>query len=101
MHDLVNAKALVFDFDGTLAPNLDLPDMRRPVIELTKANAVPNHTFEHLYIVEVIDAATEWLQQHNRPAAETYQQAALQLITDIELNAAKSKIGRASCRERV
>ena len=90
MHDLVNAKALVFDFDGTLAPNLDLPDMRRQVIELTKANAVPNYTFEHLYIVEVIDAATEWLQQHNRPAAETYQEAAHQLITDIELNAAKS-----------
>ena len=87
---LLNSAALVFDFDGTLAPNLNLPDMRRQAIALTDANAVPKQIFEHLYIVEVIDAATEWLQQHEPSAAETYHDKAYRLITDIELNAASS-----------
>ena len=51
-------QAMLFDFDGTLAPNLDLPDMRRQIIELTLAYAVPEHVFRDRYIVEIIDAAT-------------------------------------------
>ncbi len=90
MRDLVTAAAVVFDFDGTLAPNLDLPDMRRRVIALTDANGVPTQIFERLYIVEVIEAATEWLRQHEPSAAETYRDKAHRLITDIELNAASS-----------
>ena len=39
---LQNRDCLLFDFDGTLAPNLDLPDMRRRVVELTKQYSVPD-----------------------------------------------------------
>jgi phosphoglycolate phosphatase len=90
MRDLVKASALVFDFDGTLAPNLDLPDMRRQVITLTEANAVPIEIYKDLYIVEVIDAAAEWLQRQDTANAETYYEEAHRLITDIELSAAAS-----------
>lgn len=75
---------LLFDFDGTLAPNLDLPDMRRQVIELTKHTGVPESVFADRYIVEIIDAATAWLgDQGARYAREAHQ-----LIIDIEMGAA-------------
>jgi phosphoglycolate phosphatase len=82
--------AVLFDFDGTLAPNLDLPDMRRQVIALTRSAAVPERVFADCYIVEVIDAATAWLEGQDAQAAQAYFQAAHQLILDIELEAAQS-----------
>ena len=58
---LKNRDCLLFDFDGTLAPNLDLPDMRRRVVELTRQYSVPETIYKDLYIVEVINAATQYL----------------------------------------
>ena len=80
--------AILFDFDGTLAPNLDLPDMRRQIIALTKQHRVPEHYFDGRYIVEVIDAAAEFLRGKSDSSASTYYEAAHALILDIELNAA-------------
>ncbi len=93
---LSTAELFVFDFDGTLAPNLDLPEMRRRVIALTRAHGVPAAHFEHLYMVEIITAAGAWLAStESSPAsvqhaerAEAYQSQAHQLIEDFELDAA-------------
>ena len=79
--------AVLFDFDGTLAPNLDLPDMRRQVIELTQAAGVPEAVYADHYIVEIIDAASAWLSAEGADGAQ-YHNAAHQLITDFELAAA-------------
>lgn len=82
--------AVLFDFDGTLAPNLDLPDMRRQVIALTEAEDVPPEVYADCYIVEVIDAACAWLNRKNHQArADDYYRRAHQLILDIELGEAK------------
>lgn len=81
-------RAILFDFDGTLAPNLDLPDMRRQVIQLTHSYDVPAAVYEGLYIVEVIDAAAAWLRSRGHPMAAAYHTQAHQLITDIEITAA-------------
>ena len=86
---LGEAEALIFDFDGTLAPNLDLPDMRRQVVDLTLKRGVPQETFEHLYIVEIIEAASSWLRGHNGKAAADYHETAHRLITEFELEAAQ------------
>jgi phosphoglycolate phosphatase len=83
------ADALIFDFDGTLAPNLDLPDMRRQVVELTLDRGVPIETFEKLYIVEIIEAAAAWLHHRDRVAAGEYHRTAHRLITEFELKAAR------------
>ncbi len=83
------ARAVLFDFDGTLAPNLDLPDMRRQVIELTATHAVPAAVYDGHYIVEVIDAAAGWLRQQGAEDADVYERRAHQLITDFELDAAR------------
>jgi phosphoglycolate phosphatase-like HAD superfamily hydrolase len=41
MNAIRNIEAVLFDFDGTLAPNLDLPDMRRQVVDLTVSAGIP------------------------------------------------------------
>ncbi len=87
---LESTDAVLFDFDGTLAPNLDLADMRRQVVELTVAAGVPEDVYAGLYIVEVIEACAAWLATQNRADATLYEQRAHQLILDIELNAARS-----------
>ena len=82
-------RACVFDFDGTLAPNLDLPDMRRRVVALTRAWAVPEVVYRGCPIVEIVDAATVWLQRANAETAHRYAQQAHGLIRGIELHAAQ------------
>ena len=83
-------RAILFDFDGTLAPNLDLPKMRRQVIELTIDQDVPESVYQDHYIVEVIDAAHAWLtKQERQQQADQYYEAAHQLILDIELGEAE------------
>ncbi len=79
---------VVFDFDGTLAPNLDLANLRREVVKVTQAYAVPPTIYQDQMIVEVITASRGWLKQHNPDAADTYAQVAHQRILDIELDAA-------------
>lgn len=84
-------KAILFDFDGTLAPNLDLPDMRRRVIELTEAHNVPQSVFADHYIVEIIDVAKAWLVKRGQQTkADDYYRSAHQLIIDIELAEAQN-----------
>lgn len=80
--------AVLFDFDGTLAPNLDLPGMRRQVIELTLAHEVPADLFTERYIVEIIDVAGAWLADKDAETAAHYTTSAHDLITEIEMTAA-------------
>ncbi len=81
--------SILFDFDGTLAPNLDLPSMRRQILQLTAAKGVPIEVYADRYIVEVIDAACGWLQHTGSTAiADHYYDQAHQLIIDIEMDAA-------------
>ena len=82
--------AILFDFDGTLAPNLDLPDMRRQVVVLTQALGVPEAVFKDCYIVEIIDAAKAWLvDQESKDVADQYYHDAHALIVNIEMAAAQ------------
>jgi len=86
--NLAGIRGVIFDFDGTLAPNLDLPLMRQQVVALTQATGVPAAVFADRYIIEIIDAATRWLQQNNKRHSDDYHQRAHALITNFELDAA-------------
>lgn len=79
---------ILFDFDGTLAPNLDLPDMRRQVIELTRTRGVPDSAWTGRYIVEIIEASRDWMRSSGRADADPYFDEAHALITAIEMQAA-------------
>ena len=82
------ATCFLFDFDGTLAPNLDLPEMRRQVIALTLSRGVPEAVFKDHYMVEIIEIAAAWLAESEPTTAATYFKQAHGLITDFELAAA-------------
>jgi phosphoglycolate phosphatase len=87
----VSGKGILFDFDGTLVPNLDLADMRRQIAEMAAAAGVPDDVHAGLYIVEIIEASQAWLlEQHGGEASLSNQYAAdsHQRIHDIEMQAA-------------
>lgn len=80
--------AILFDFDGTLAPNLDLPDMRRRVIGLTRTYGVDDAVWQGCYIVEIIEASRCHLAGRDTELAREYHTRAHDLITRFELDAA-------------
>jgi phosphoglycolate phosphatase len=84
------ADAVLFDFDGTLAPNLDLPDLRRRVVNLTLAHGVPETAFTGRYIIEILSAGAQWLGDRGRDAAaaEALLRDGHCLIRDFEIDAA-------------
>ena len=73
--------AVLFDFDGTLVPNLDLTDMRRQIAAMAKAAGVPDSVYDGLYIVEIIEASQAWLSNQDTAlanSAEAYAAASHQ-----------------------
>lgn len=85
--------AVLFDFDGTLVPNLDLTDMRRQIAAMAKAAGVPDSVYHGLYIVEIIEASQAWLSNQDTAlasSAEAYAAASHQRINDIEMQAASN-----------
>jgi phosphoglycolate phosphatase len=86
---LRTARGVLFDFDGTLAPNLDLPDLRRRVIAFTLKHEVPEPVFAGRYIVEILDAAAAWLAERDRAAAAAFHRRGHTLIRDFEVDAAR------------
>ena len=85
--------AVLFDFDGTLVPNLDLKDMRRQIAAMAGAAGVPDSVYDGLYIVEIIEASQAWLSNQDNElasSAEAYAAASYQRINDIEMQAASN-----------
>jgi phosphoglycolate phosphatase len=91
----MTGKAILFDFDGTLVPNLDLADMRRQIAAMAKAAGVPDEIYDGLYIVEIIEASQAWLSAQDPALANTaqaYATASHQRINDIEMQAAGNTV---------
>ncbi|XOV84152.1 MAG: HAD family hydrolase [bacterium] len=83
-------RAILFDFDGTLAPNLDLASLRSEVVRFTAGTPVPQEVYADRYIIEIIDAAHNWLTANEPQAAEAYHNDAHQLIVNFEVAAART-----------
>lgn len=83
------AAAVLFDFDGTLAPNLDLPDLRRRVVALTLDRGVPELAFAGRYIIETLSAGAAWLGERDPAAADALLTEGHLLIRDFEVQAAR------------
>jgi phosphoglycolate phosphatase len=82
--------AMVFDFDGTLAvPNLDFDDMRRRVLALAAGYGLAPDTLRGMYILELIDHATERLRDQPVGHADAFYRGAHQLLEEIEVATAQ------------
>ncbi len=83
-------KAVVFDFDGTLAKlNIDFSFMRKAVLELTAGYNVPVDGLNKLFVLEMIEAGRKLISTDNPGNGADYAQKADKLIYSIEIDAAK------------
>jgi phosphoglycolate phosphatase len=82
-------RAVVFDFDGTLAElNIDFSGMRAAVLELMAHYRIPVAGIMNLHILEMIEAAGARLAERSPDEAPLFWDAARASITRIEIEAA-------------
>jgi len=82
-------KAVVFDFDGTLAVlNIDFSSMRDRVFELMKGFGVEEEWVRERYLLEIIDEVYPILWEKSPSGAEEFYQKAHQILHEVELKAA-------------
>ncbi len=88
--ELRRIRAVVFDFDGTLAVlNIDFSSMRERVFDLMRHYGVKEELIEEKYLLEIIDEVYQLLWEKDPSAAEAFYQEAHQILHEIELKAAE------------
>ena len=83
-------KAIVFDFDGTLAfLNIDFSLMRERVFDLVRGYGIGEETIQEKYLLEIIDEIYEILYEKNSSDAETFYQESHHILHELEMRAAQ------------
>ncbi len=84
-----DVKAIIFDFDGTLAKlNIDFHLMRKTLIELIASYGVPVQ--KNLLALEMIEAGRQWLLANDGDRICDYVEKTGRLIYDIEMEGARN-----------
>lgn len=87
---LRDIRAVVFDFDGTLAVlNIDFSEMRKQVFELIRKYGIDETLIAERYLLEIIDEVVQILNRKNTSAAEAFYQEAHLILREIEMKAAE------------
>jgi len=83
-------RAIIFDFDGTLAVlNIDFSFMRERVFDLMKGYGVSEELVGERYLLEIIDEVYQILSKKDPSSAEDFYQKAHQILHEIEIRAAE------------
>ncbi len=83
-------KAVLFDFDGTLARlNIDFIQMRRAVLDLMGDYYKPSDGMKDLYVLEMIEAGRNLISENNPGRENEFFNRAHRLISDIETEGSK------------
>ena len=83
-------KAVLFDFDGTLAAlNVDFIRMRRAVLDLMGDYCAPPSTMEDLYVLEMIEAGSTHISKRCPGKEAEFFARAHELISTIETEGAR------------
>ena len=83
-------KAIIFDFDGTLAVlNIDFSAMRERVFDLMRQLGIREEAIREKYLLEIIDEVYEMLWEKNPSGAETFYQASHDILHEVEMKAAE------------
>ncbi len=84
------AKAVIFDFDGTLAVlNIDFSLMRDRIVELIRNYGVREDSLRERYLLEIIDEVYPVIWKKNALSAKEFYEKAHQILHEVEMNAAK------------
>lgn len=90
MRKFHHIKAIIFDFDGTLAVlNIDFDSMRRQVFDLMKYFGVGEELIKERYLLEIIDEVYPILWEKNPSDAADFYQKSHQILYEVELRAAE------------
>ncbi|MCX5818988.1 MAG: HAD hydrolase-like protein [Deltaproteobacteria bacterium] len=82
-------KAIVFDFDGTLARlNINFPVMRSSIRGLMADFQIPEAAVVDLHILEMIDAGGAYLEEFRQADAGIFRFRAHELVTRMEIESA-------------
>jgi len=83
-------KAIIFDFDGTLAVlNIDFSLMRERVFDLMRRYGIEEETIQEKFLLEVIDEVYQILWEKNPSGAEAFYQKSHRILHELEMNAAQ------------
>jgi phosphoglycolate phosphatase len=83
-------KAIVFDFDGTLAVlNIDFSSMREKIFDLIRRYGVGEELLREKYLLEIIEEVYRILWEKDHSIAERFYQQAHEILHQIELEAAE------------
>ncbi|MCX8119116.1 MAG: HAD family hydrolase [Desulfobacterota bacterium] len=86
---LQGLKAIVFDFDGTLAVlNIDFSLMRERVFALIRQYGLREERIRERYLLEIIDEVYPLLREENPTGAQTFYEEAHRILKEVELEAA-------------
>ncbi|MCE5263573.1 MAG: HAD family hydrolase [Deltaproteobacteria bacterium] len=86
---LASIRAVIFDFDGTLARlNIDFSAMRSSVRSLMTAYRVPEAASAALPVLEMIDAAEGYLRESEPDQAGSFRSEAMERVATLEIEAA-------------
>ncbi len=89
MPSLHAIKAVIFDFDGTLAVlNIDFSAMRERVFDLMRRSGIRDDAVQEKYLLEIIDEVYEILWKKNPPGAETFYRKSHDILHEVEMKAA-------------
>jgi phosphoglycolate phosphatase len=84
------AKAIIFDFDGTLAVlNIDFPLMRERIISLIRHFGIEERAIRERYLLEIIDEVYPMIREKDSSGAEEFYDRAHQILHEVELKAAE------------
>jgi phosphoglycolate phosphatase len=90
MRKLHHIRAIVFDFDGTLAVlNIDFSLMRDRIFGLMKRYGIGEELIQEKYLLEIIDEVYKILWEKNPPSAEAFYQESHRILHEVEMKAAE------------
>jgi phosphoglycolate phosphatase len=83
-------KAVIFDFDGTLAVlNIDFSLMRERIFDLMRGYGIQDETIQEKYLLEITDEAYQLLWEKNPSSAEAFYQESHHILHEVEMKAAE------------
>jgi phosphoglycolate phosphatase len=86
----MSLKAVIFDFDGTLARlNTDFSLMRSVILDLISAYNIPLDNLRDLFVLEMIEAGRSLISRADPSREASYIKEAKRLVSGIEIRAAK------------
>jgi len=83
-------KAVIFDFDGTLAVlNIDFSLMRKRIFDLMSEYGIRPETIQEKYLLEITDEVYQTLWEKNPSGAEAFYQGSHHILHEQEMEAAE------------